>query len=558
MATLSHDMIIEILGCLSVKDLLHFKCVSKLWCFWIEDPYFINFHLSHSLKTSTNHSLILRPMKFQFLSVNYDSPKTTRRLKQPFECHRLDHGVENINVRVALGMNSEYGVGIGGEAQRRTCFVELAEKKLVVMEGCSNHESMSRLNLFKVRAMLYVKDILRFKCVSKFWCSWIEDPYFIRLHLSYSLKTNTNRSLIVRHCKYQFLSVNYDSPKITRRLKQPLGEQKKYIQILGSCNGLLAVEDENGRILLWNPSTRKYQVLPSTEIEFSSPPIRYSRSTYYGFGYDPVSDDYKVVRIVQLLGANDEYFHSEVKVYSLRSNFWRRIKDFCFYFISNRQLGFLANNVLHLLAFKTPESSNRNLVGFDLRSEEFSLVDLPDFCLDENIYFDVKAMEGYLCLTATYLELGDIVADVWIMKEYGVKESWVKLVSSNYPDLIPGFPSEVPLAFSKNGDKVLFHLKFNGDKRDSLVWYDLGSKRIEKVGIRGVPIVYDVDLYVESLVPLNHKPPRVRKKRTSTSKKLFRSERDNTISLPLADTNFHGHTSLNAATPKQNIHHRYP
>ncbi|KAK5810529.1 hypothetical protein PVK06_025841 [Gossypium arboreum] len=360
---------------------------------------------------------------------------------------------------------------------------------------------------------LSVKDLLRFKCVSKFWCSWIDDPYFIKLHLSYSLKTNTNRSLIVRHCKYQFLSVNYDSPKITRRLKQPLGEQKKSIQILGSCNGLLAVEDENGRMLLWNPSTRKYQVLPSTEIEFSSPPIRYSRSTYCGFGYDPVSDDYKLVRIVQLLGANDEYFHSEAKVYSLRSNFWRRIKGFCFYFISYRQLGFLANNVLHWMVFKTPESSSRNLVGFDLRSEEFSLVELPDFCIDENIYLNVKAMGGHLCLTATYWELGDIVADVWIMKEYGVKESWVKLMSSTYPDLIPGSPSEVPLAFSKNGDKVLFHLKFNRDKRDSLVWYDLGSKRIEKVGIRGVPIVYDVDLYVESLVPLNQKPPRVLERR---------------------------------------------
>lgn len=45
-------------------------------------------------------------------------------------------------------------MGIGGEAQRRTCFDELAEKKLVVMEGGSNHESMSRLNMVKVRAML--------------------------------------------------------------------------------------------------------------------------------------------------------------------------------------------------------------------------------------------------------------------------------------------------------------------------------------------------------------------------------------------------------------------
>ncbi|PPS14596.1 hypothetical protein GOBAR_AA05975 [Gossypium barbadense] len=301
--------------------------------------------------------------------------------------------------------------------------------------------------IIEILCCLSVKDQL--------WCSWMEDPYFIKLHLSYSLKTNTNHSLILRYRKFQFLSVNYDSPKTTRRLKQPFGEQKKPIQILGSCNGLLAVEYYYNRIFVWNLSTRKYQV------------------------------------------------------YSLRSNCWRRIKDFCFYLIFYRELGFLANNVLHWMVFKTRESSNRNLVGFDLRSEEFRLVELPDFCLDENIYFDVKAMGGYLCLTATHRELNDVVVDVWIMKEYGVKESWVKLMSSTQPDLLPGSPFEVPLAFSKNGNKVLFHNKYSRGNRDSLVWYDLGSKRVEKVGIKGVPVVYDVYLYVESLFPVNKKPHRV-------------------------------------------------
>ncbi|TYJ20797.1 hypothetical protein E1A91_A08G021000v1, partial [Gossypium mustelinum] len=326
--------------------------------------------------------------------------------------------------------------------------------------------------IIEILCCLSVKDQL--------WCSWMGDPYFIKLHLSYSLKTNTNHSLILRYRKFQFLSVNYDSPKTTRRLKQPFGEQKKPIQILGSCNGLLAVEYYYNRIFVWNLSTRKYQVLPSTKIDFSSPSICYGRSIYYGFGYDRVSDDYKLVRMV----------------YSLRSNCWRRIKDFCFYLIFYRELGFLANNVLHWMVFKTRESSNRNLVGFDLRSEEFRLVELPDFCLDENIYFDVKAMGGYLCLTATHRELNDVVVDVWIMKEYGVKESWVKLMSSTQPDLLPGSPFEVPLAFSKNGNKVLFHNKYSRGNRDSLV------------GIKGVPVVYDVYLYVESLFPVNKKPHR--------------------------------------------------
>ncbi|MBA0762401.1 hypothetical protein Gotri_012018 [Gossypium trilobum] len=311
---------------------------------------------------------------------------------------------------------------------------------------------------------LSVKDLLRFKCVSKPWCSSIDDPDFIKLHLSHSVKTNTNHSLILRHCEYHFFSVNYDSLKTTQRLNHPLGEQKTPIKILGTCNGLLAVIDDNGRIFLWNPSTRKSQVLPSTEIEFSSPSIFFPRSnfssassffprsTYYGFGYDPISDDYKLVRMVQLHGNNKGYLHSEAKVYSLRSNCWRRIKDFCFYLILHRKFGILANNALHWMVFKTPQSWKQNLVGFDLGTEEFRFLELPDF----------------------------------------------------FPSLV------VPLAFSKNGDKVLFNISYkcrNFGKwynlRDKFVWYDLWGERVEKVEIKGIPTSFDVHFYVESLVPIN-------------------------------------------------------
>ncbi|XP_017635989.1 F-box protein CPR1-like [Gossypium arboreum] len=203
---------------------------------------------------------------------------------------------------------------------------------------------------------LSVKDLLRFKCVSKLWCFSIDDPYFIKLHLSHSVKTNTNYSLILRRWGYDFLSVNYDSLKTTQIITPPLTDSP--IKISGSCNGLLALIDDKDRIFLWNPSTRKSQVLPSTEIDFSSTSISSTPSTYYGFGYEPISDDYKLVRMVQSHGNNNEYFHSEAKVYSLRSNCWRRIKDVCFYLKFNREFGFLANNALHWMVFKTPQSDN--------------------------------------------------------------------------------------------------------------------------------------------------------------------------------------------------------
>ncbi|MFQ6625326.1 hypothetical protein Gotur_005376, partial [Gossypium turneri] len=299
------------------------------------------------------------------------------------------------------------------------------------------------------------------KCVSKPWCSSIEDPYFIKFHLSHSPKTNTNHSLILRHREYHFFSVNCDSLETTQILNHPLER---------------------------------------------SPPSGYiARSTYYGFGYDPISDDYKLVRMIQSYGLHDENVHSEAKVYSLRSNRWRRIKDFCFYLNFSQEFGILANNALHWMVFRTPEPLNKELVGFDLGSEEFRFLELPDCYLDEAFFFDIKAMGGDICLTATFRDF--INVDVWIMKEYGVKESRIKLISYYEPESIPASPFPVPLAFSKNGDKVLLFIAYkwchSATRRDKFVWYDLESQRVEKVEIRGIPASFDVDLYVDSLVPLN-------------------------------------------------------
>ncbi|MBA0736108.1 hypothetical protein Gogos_009691 [Gossypium gossypioides] len=280
---------------------------------------------------------------------------------------------------------------------------------------------------------LSVKDLLRFRSVSKPWCSTIDDPYFIKLHLSHSIKTSTNHSLILSHGEDHFFSVNCALFETTQRLNHPFGEQRKTLQILGSCNGLLALIDDKDRIFLWNPSTRKSQF--------------------------------------------------------------------------NREFGFLANNALHWMVFKTPQSDNRNLVGFNLGSEEFRFLELPDFCLDKLFWFGTKAMGGDLCLTATYREINNVVVDVWIMKEYGVKQSWIKSISWNEPHNISDSPVAAPLTFSKNGNKVLFNIAYkwcNLVKRGGkFVWYDLGSQRVENVGHRQIPTSFDVDLFVDSLVPLN-------------------------------------------------------
>ncbi|XVE78909.1 hypothetical protein DITRI_Ditri14bG0015700 [Diplodiscus trichospermus] len=358
---------------------------------------------------------------------------------------------------------------------------------------------------------LCVEDLLRFRCVSKPWCSLIDGPDFIKLHLSRSLKTNTNLSLILRYG--HLFSINFDSLKTVQKLKHPLDGNDEGVgtEILGSCNGLLALFNGEEKIALWNPSTRKSQMLPVTEPEF---PRRYCFSQFivYGLGYDPISDDYKLVRMVQFYGKDNDSFESEVMVYSLKTNSWRRIKDFPFYLKYKRGYGILAKNALHWVVSKKPESDTKSfVVAFDLGTEEYRVVELPDG-LDEEFHMNVKALGGYLCMVANYWEVH--VVDIWMMKEYGVKESWTKLLTVKEPEVISDFEFVLPLAYSKNGDKVLL----NQDDY-KFVWYDLKSKRVKNVRIRGAPESFEAEMFVGSLVPLNGNGAMINKKKQDDQKK---------------------------------------
>lgn len=80
------------------------------------------------------------------------------------------------------------------------------------------------------------------------------------------------------------------------------------------------------------------------------------------------------------------------------------------------------------------------------------------------------------------------------MKEYGVKESWTKLLTIA-PPLVEQYISICPLAYSKNGEEVLLN---HDDKQ--LIWYDLRRKTVRNVSVDGLPFVFYGELCVASLI----------------------------------------------------------
>ncbi|OMO57954.1 hypothetical protein COLO4_34969 [Corchorus olitorius] len=147
----------------------------------------------------------------------------------------------------------------------------------------------------EILCRLAVKDVLRFRCLSKGCRDLIDSPDFVKLHLSHSLKTNSHRFLIIRNYgNPKPYTLDFDSLE-NAQIKNTdiLPDLQVDSPILGSCNGLIALHSKNGdAIVICNPTTRKTREIPK-------PPTTGNMYVNYGFGYDPVSDDYKLVMLIQ-------------------------------------------------------------------------------------------------------------------------------------------------------------------------------------------------------------------------------------------------------------------
>ncbi|XVE51001.1 hypothetical protein DITRI_Ditri02bG0002400 [Diplodiscus trichospermus] len=366
---------------------------------------------------------------------------------------------------------------------------------------------MSKLPMDVITDILYrlpVKTLVRFKSLSKPFRSLIEDPDFVGLHLNRSIQTRSNLNILLKGL--HLYSVEFDALDVAVPLDYPLSSGAG-TEAFGSCNGLLAFRMTEKNLALYNPSTRQFRRLPFSEIDL--PPGESCKSGYvfYGFGQDVKTSDYKILRMVQFNKNDDEddegcFYDFEVKVYSLKNNFWRKITklprylrfmfQFFFHLLHRRGYGVLAGGVLHWVMPPRIELGMRNrIVGFDLGTEEFVEVPQPE-CANRNYMLDVGVLEGCLCAICNY---DQVTADVWVMKEYGVKESWTRLLSVQKARSINTLTFLRPLAYSKYRDKVL--LEINNQK---FVWYDLEKKKMRSVKIGGRPGTLGAEVYVGSLI----------------------------------------------------------
>lgn len=357
---------------------------------------------------------------------------------------------------------------------------------------------------------LQVKTLLRCTSVCKSWYSLITSPNFITSHLNRTTSNNDNNGsspLIITHytnaldkikCSVHRNNQSFDE---CANFDLPIAVTHAKFKILASINGL--VLGFYGTVMfLWNPSIRKHLILPNPTIICKS---QGSHRDSFGFGFDPLTNDYKVVRVVYRVKNFCYVFPPEVEVYELRTHSWRRgISDgeFSYCIAKHTQQAFL-NGAVHWIGYNPKVSVGvfrNSIVLFNMKTESFGTMMVPG-----SVELEPRLSVTLVGESLSLINTSCFTFSAWVMKKYGVVNSWTKIFEIKLGSL------QGPLRFRGNSD-VLMAIR-NGD----LVSYDLESKQISHLGTkRDRKLFYFyVDTYVDSLVLLEGSDRILKRKGTS-------------------------------------------
>ncbi|KAK9670123.1 hypothetical protein RND81_13G179400 [Saponaria officinalis] len=289
--------------------------------------------------------------------------------------------------------------------------------------------------LIYIFVRLSVETLLRLKSVCKYWNSIISSREFAELYQQHATSIPSLNLFMVDNYSYvcdegianKLYTFKIDSSDVDElyksnhtwqcTLSKPAHEldhklKDAKIYPIGSCNGLICYIVGLGHSILhlWNPATHQYSHIKGPRLS------KYSNPLYWGFGYDPLSDDYKILVLGVELGK------PFARIYRPRTGRWRRIE--CpsaqqmsdFIMVDRKtteeiELGSLAVLVGQTLYWRVKNLDN--LLSFDLTRESFAILDLPAQGLDP------LTLHHHICEDFFICQLRQCLCACWIWNESG-------------------------------------------------------------------------------------------------------------------------------------------
>ncbi|KAK9741608.1 hypothetical protein RND81_03G117000 [Saponaria officinalis] len=353
--------------------------------------------------------------------------------------------------------------------------------------------------LVSILSRLPAKSIGRCRCVSKPWRCLLSEVHFIKAHLDRTKEFMDNGLLMLISNESNTLynaNITHNSLSEITALATELGfvvSSKLWSEGIPSCNGLILIEDDTYKRLLVNPTTKEIRELPVSP--YALPRARF---TMYGLGYDHVSDDYKIVTISYYNNNNvHEPYCTEmfVNVYSVRSGTWKQGESSPYdHVIGYAGAGVFFGGRIHWLARRTSDYSSV-IVGFDLTEEKFHEVPAPSSLDGRKFAYNHRLVVLGGCLSIN--PIGESKTDFWMLKEYGVKQSWTEFsITDDESDFMP-------LVFIA-GQREVVVVKDERTFDEKLVMYNLDSATFKDITMHTVDVSYVLGYFTETLVSPYH------------------------------------------------------
>ncbi|XP_006341885.1 F-box protein CPR30-like [Solanum tuberosum] len=344
---------------------------------------------------------------------------------------------------------------------------------------------------------LPVKSLMRFRSISKLLYTLIHSSIFINLHRN--RRRNTKDELLIlkrpifldenlyKNILY-FLSSNDNDDDTLKHVSPEIDVPYfdtdfcvQFQQLLGSSHGLIALTDFEDIVFL-NPTTRKYRLLPHSPFRCPKDFVYVTRGI--GFGYDSIEKDYKVVRFYELSSEPyDRDFdarHSRVEVYDFCTDTWRwviptvKLLPRVHRYVSSEAF---FGGACHWTA--QDDEAVPIVLCFHLTSEFFRNIKMPDTChFCDNQGYGLTVCQNTLTLICyphpkCHIEPGQEFTDIWLIKEYGEDETWIRKYT------LRPLPIESTFAIWK--DHVLLFQTGTG----TLSSYDIHSNQLNEFGYQG-------------------------------------------------------------------------
>ncbi|XP_045822152.1 putative F-box protein At3g16210 [Trifolium pratense] len=353
---------------------------------------------------------------------------------------------------------------------------------------------------FSILSKLPIVSIKRFSCVHKSWALLFQNPNFLsavgKNFISQYNSFYDDTCLMLKRtqgydnrCVFDMLSGERFENRVRLDLPLPFQDDDTCIQILGSSiNGIICLyqEGDHSKIVLWKPTAKEFTIIPSDNVNYL--PYSTTLTKTHGFGYDSVSDDYKVIRHATLFERDTDsrsrnylegyrlYISKSVgkfwEIYSMRSNSWRKL-DIDMPLRINESVVVYMNGMCHWWGIKV---GKEYVVSFDLSNDVFLTTPTPlDMCDNSNL----GMVERHLVVLNMSISLISNYAmnttfHISVLGQLGVRESWTKLFIVG-----PLLGVEHPIGVGKRGN--IFFRKENY----KLAYLDLSTEIIEEIGIQG-------------------------------------------------------------------------